>query len=41
MLFTGKKFLLFCDDYDIWVDRPSMAHPRTNGQVEHTNALIL
>jgi IS30 family transposase len=40
-LFTGKKFLLFCDNYDIQVDWASVAHPQTNGQVEHMNAMIL
>ena len=40
-LFTGKKFLRFSDDYDIRVDWASIAHPRTNGQVERANAMIL
>jgi transposase InsO family protein len=33
--FTGKKFLEFCDDYHIRVDWSAVAHPKTNGQVEH------
>ena len=33
MQFTGKKFLLFYDEYHIRVDWAAVAHPRTNGQV--------
>jgi hypothetical protein len=40
-LFTGKKFLWFYDDYGIRVDWASVAHPRTNGQVERANTMIL
>ncbi|XP_072148477.1 uncharacterized protein [Setaria viridis] len=40
-LFTGKKFLQFCDDHYIRVDWSAMAHPRTNGQVERANGMIL
>lgn len=29
--FTGKKFIKFCDDYHIWVDRGTPIHPRSNG----------
>ena len=39
--FTGKKFLEFCDDYDIRVDWSALAHPQTNGQVERANDMIL
>jgi hypothetical protein len=31
----------FCDDNDIPVDWAAVAHPRTNGQVERANGLIL
>jgi hypothetical protein len=41
MQFTGKKFLDFCDDHHIRVDWAAMAHPMTNGQVEHANSMIL
>jgi transposase InsO family protein len=39
--FTGKKFLDFCEDHHIRVDWAAVAHPMTNGQVEHTNGMIL
>jgi transposase InsO family protein len=39
--FTGKKFLRFCDDHHIRVDWAAVAHPRTNGQVECANGMIL
>jgi transposase InsO family protein len=39
--FVGKKFLDFCDDYGIRVDTAAVAHPRTNGQVERANGMIL
>jgi ribonuclease HI len=39
--FTGKKFLNFCEDHHIRVDWAAVAHPMTNGQVEHTNDMIL
>jgi hypothetical protein len=39
--FTGKKFLEFCDDHYIRVDWSVVAHPKTNGQVEHANSMIL
>ena len=29
--FTGKKFLDFCDGYDIRIDWALIGHPRTNG----------
>jgi putative transposase len=39
--FMGKKFLRFCDDNYIRVDWVVVAHPRTNGQVEHANGMGL
>ena len=39
--FTGKKFLDFCDGYDIRIDWASVGHPRTNGQVERANGMVL
>jgi hypothetical protein len=39
--FTREKFLDFCDDSNIRVDCTAVANPRTNGQVEDTNGLIL
>ena len=39
--FTGKKFLRFCDEKHIRVDWAAVAHPRTNGQVERTNGMLL
>jgi hypothetical protein len=39
--FTGKKFLNFCDDNHIRVDWSDVAHPKTNGQVERVNGMIL
>jgi hypothetical protein len=39
--FTGEKSLDFCDKNNIWVDWDAVAHPRTNGQVEHAKDLIL
>jgi transposase InsO family protein len=39
--FTGKKFLDFCEDHHIRVDWATVAHPMTNGQVEHANGMIL
>jgi IS30 family transposase len=39
--FTGKKFLDFCEDHHIRVDWATVAHPMTNGQVEHVNGMIL
>ena len=39
--FTGKKFLSFCDDNNIHVDWAAVSHPRTNGQVERANSMIL
>jgi transposase InsO family protein len=39
--FTGKKFLNFCDDNNVHVDWLAVAHPKTNGQVERANDMIL
>jgi hypothetical protein len=39
--FTGWKFLDFCDRHHICVDWAAVAHPKTNGQVEHANGMIL
>jgi transposase InsO family protein len=39
--FTGKKFLDFCDDNGIRVDWAAVGHPRTNGQVERANGMLL
>jgi transposase InsO family protein len=39
--FTGKKFLDFCEDHHIRVDWAAIAHPMTNGRVEHANGMIL
>ena len=39
--FTRKKFLRFCDEYHCRVDWVTVAHPHTNGQVEHANDMVL
>ena len=39
--FTGKKFLDFSDGYGIRIDWASVEHPRTNGQVERANGMVL
>ena len=39
--FTAAEFLDFCDDKGIKVNFASVAHPQSNGQVEHANSLIL
>jgi transposase InsO family protein len=39
--FTGKKFLNFCDDNHIRMDWSVVTHPKTNGQVERVNDMIL
>ena len=39
--FMGKKFLQFCDEHHIHVDRAAVAHPGMNGQVEHVNGMVL
>ncbi|XP_066324098.1 uncharacterized protein, partial [Miscanthus floridulus] len=40
-IFTGRKFLTFCDDHHIRVAWSAIGHPRTNGQVERANGMIL
>jgi transposase InsO family protein len=39
--FTRKKFLNFCDDNHIRMDWSVVTHPKTNGQVERANDMIL
>ena len=39
--FTQKKFLQFCDEYHIHIDWATVAHPRSNGQVECANGIVL
>jgi hypothetical protein len=39
--FTDRKFLEFYDDYHICVDWSVVAYPKTNGQVERANGMIL
>jgi transposase InsO family protein len=39
--FTGKKFLDFCDNHHICVHWSAIAHPKTNGQVERANGMVL
>ena len=39
--FTGSELWDFCQESCIDVYYASVAHPRCNGQVEHTNGLIL
>jgi transposase InsO family protein len=39
--FTGKKFLSFCSDHHIRVDWSTVAHSRSNVQVERANDMIL
>jgi hypothetical protein len=39
--FTGEKFLDFYDDNNIHVDWATVVHPRTKGQVERANVMIL
>ncbi|XP_014660489.1 uncharacterized protein LOC106804253 [Setaria italica] len=39
--FTGKKLLDFCDGYGNRINWASVGHPRTNGQVEWANGMVL
>ena len=39
--FTGKKFQRFCTQNSIRINWSAVAHPRTNGQVERANGMIL
>ena len=39
--FTEKKFLDFSNGYGIRIDWASVGHPRTNGQVERANGMVL
>jgi transposase InsO family protein len=39
--FTGKKLLDFCDNHHICVFWSAVAHPKTNGQVERANDMVL
>jgi transposase InsO family protein len=39
--FTSKKFLDFCDNHHIRVLWSAVAHPKTNGQVERANGMVL
>ena len=39
--FTRKKFLDFSDRYNIRINWALVEHPRTNGQVERTNDMVL
>jgi hypothetical protein len=39
--FTGSAFWDFCQDNTIDVYYSSIAHPRCNGQVKHTNGMVL
>ena len=39
--FTGKKFQDFSNGYGIRIDWASVGHPRTNGQVECANGMVL
>ena len=39
--FTGKKLQDFSNGYSIRIDWASVGHPRTNGQVERANGMVL
>jgi transposase InsO family protein len=39
--FTVRKFKDFCADLGIKINYASMSHLQSNGQVEHSNSMIL
>ena len=39
--FIGKKFIRFYDEQHIRIDWAAVAYPRTNGQVERANGMLL
>jgi transposase InsO family protein len=39
--FTMREFKDFCEDLGIKINYASMSHPQINGQVEHSNGMIL
>jgi IS30 family transposase len=40
-LFTMREFKDFCVDLGITINHASVSHPQSNGQVEHSNDMIL
>ena len=39
--FTNRKFIRFCNEQHIRIKWTAVAHPRTNGQVERVNDMLL
>jgi transposase InsO family protein len=39
--FTAREFKDFCADSGIKINYASVSHPQSNGQVEHSNGMIL
>jgi transposase InsO family protein len=39
--FTAREFKDFCADLGIKINYTSVSHPQSNGQVEHSNSMIL
>jgi hypothetical protein len=39
--FTAREFKDFCADLGIKINYASVSHPQSNGQVEHSNSMIL
>jgi putative transposase len=39
--FTTREFKDFCADSGIKINYASVSHPQSNGQVEHSNGMIL